>query len=171
MPPFTLNKSLLYLYIHHTKFVDMQKYLNLLQKGIINILLVIISILLILSIIDVVLQLYIGLTENTMTEFLKNQFGQLVGLFLTILIGVELLEAVKAFLKEEIIHVEIIVLIAIIAIARKVIVWEISSYTYQDLIALSLMLIALAATYWVIKVCYKKPKCKKPNDPNCIPEN
>lgn len=145
----------------------MQKYLSYLQKGIINILLVIISILLVLAIVDVLLQLYNGLLENSLTEFLKNQFGQLVGLFLTILIGVELLEAVKAFLKEEIVHVEIIVLIAIIAISRKVIVWEISSYTHLDLIALSLMLLALAATYWVIKICYKKPKCKNENYQDC----
>lgn len=143
----------------------MQRYLNILQKSIIYFLLIIISILLVVAILDVIIQLYNGITDNSLTEFIKTQFTQLIGLFLTILIGVELLEAVKAFLKEEIVHVEIVVLVAIIAISRKVIVWEISSIGYMELIALALMLLALAATYWVIKICYKKQsKCKSKSD-------
>ena len=142
----------------------MQRYLNILQKSIIYFLLII-SILLVVAILDVIIQLYNGITDNSLTEFIKTQFTQLIGLFLTILIGVELLEAVKAFLKEEIVHVEIVVLVAIIAISRKVIVWEISSIGYMELIALALMLLALAATYWVIKICYKKQsKCKSKSD-------
>lgn len=143
----------------------MQRYLNILQKSIIYFLLIIISILLVVAILDVIIQLYNGITDNSLTEFIKTQFTQLIGLFLTILIGVELLEAVKAFLKEEMVHVEIVVLVAIIAISRKVIVWEISSIGYMELIALALMLLALAATYWVIKICYKKQsKCKSKSD-------
>ncbi len=142
----------------------MQRYLSILQKSIIYFLLIIISILLVVAILDVIIQLYNGIMVNSLTEFIKTQFTQLIGLFLTILIGVELLEAIKAFLKEEMVHVEIVVLVAIIAISRKVIVWEISSIGYMDLIALALMLIALAATYWVIKICYKKhDKCKSSN--------
>ena len=143
----------------------MQRYLTILQKSIIYFLLIIISILLVVAILDVIIQLYDGITDNSLTEFIKTQFTQLIGLFLTILIGVELLEAVKAFLKEEMVHVEIVVLVAIIAISRKVIVWEISSIGYMELIALALMLLALAATYWVIKICYKKQsKCKSKSD-------
>jgi len=142
----------------------MQRYLSILQKSIIYFLLIIISILLVVAILDVIIQLYNGIMVNSLTEFIKTQFTQLIGLFLTILIGVELLEAIKAFLKEEMVHVEIVVLVAIIAISRKVIVWEISSIGYMDLIALALMLLALAATYWVIKICYKKhDKCKSSN--------
>jgi len=145
----------------------MQRYLSILQKSIIYFLLIIISILLVVAILDVIIQLYNGIMVNSITEFIKTQFTQLIGLFLTILIGVELLEAIKAFLKEEMVHVEIVVLVAIIAISRKVIVWEISSIGYMDLIALALMLLALAATYWVIKICYKKhDKCKSSNANN-----
>ena len=145
----------------------MHKYLNILQKSIIYFLLILISILLIIAILDVFIQLYNGIIVGSLTEFIKSQFTQLIGLFLTILIGVELLEAVKAFLKEEIVHVEIVVLVAIIAISRKVIVWEISSTNYMDLISMAIMLLALGATYWIIKICYKKPKSKKDDMPSC----
>ncbi|MGE0078824.1 MAG: phosphate-starvation-inducible PsiE family protein [Bacteroidales bacterium] len=146
----------------------MQRYLNILQKIIIYFLLIIISVLLIVAILDVIIQLYEGIIANSLTVFVQTQFSQLIGLFLTILIGVELLEAVKAFLKEDIVHVEIVVLVAIIAISRKVIVMEISAIEHMELIALAIMLIALAATYWVIKICYKKQnKCKsKKNNSN-----
>lgn len=145
----------------------MQKYLNILQKSIIYFLLILISILLIIAVLDVFIQLYDGVIVGSLSEFIDTQFSQLIGLFLTILIGVELLEAVKAFLKEEIVHVEIVVLVAIIAISRKVIVWEMSSTNYMDLISMSVMLLSLAATYWIIKICYKKPKCKKDDELSC----
>jgi uncharacterized membrane protein (DUF373 family) len=51
------------------------------------------------------------------------QYPQLIDLFLKIIIGVELLETIKGFLKDNILHVELVILVAIIAISRKVIVW------------------------------------------------
>ena len=45
----------------------------------------------------------------------------LLGAFLLVLIGVELLDTIKAYFHENAIHVEIVVLLAIIAVARKVI--------------------------------------------------
>ena len=47
-----------------------------------------------------------------------------LGGFLLVLIGVELLDTIKAYFLENAIHVEIVVLLAIIAIARKVILLD-----------------------------------------------
>lgn len=67
------------------------------------------------------------------------------------MIGLELLETVKTYLKEDIVHVEIIILVAIIAIARKVIVWDFNKYQVYELLSLAAMIVGLGITYFLIK--------------------
>jgi len=54
-------------------------------------------------------------------------------------------------LNEDIVHVEYIILVAIIAIARKVIVWDFDKYSTENLISLAIMIFALEVTYFLIK--------------------
>jgi len=72
-------------------------------------------------------------------------------LLLVLLIGLELLETIKAYLKEDIVHVEFIILVAIIAIARKVIVWDFNKYSFEELLSLAAMIVGLGITYFLIK--------------------
>ena len=76
----------------------------------------------------------------------------LFSLLLVILIGLELLETVKAYLKEDIVHVEFIILVAIIAIARKVIVWDFNKFQFEELLSLAAMIVGLGITYFLIKM-------------------
>ncbi|MBC7125795.1 MAG: hypothetical protein H5T24_09205, partial [Bacteroidales bacterium] len=91
----------------------MERYLKALQRGIIYLTLFIISLLLILALIDVFIKLYDGLINNPLRTFIELQYPQLIDLFLVIIIGVELLETIKGFLRDEILHVELVVLVAI----------------------------------------------------------
>ena len=50
-----------------------------------------------------------------------NEFLEIFGQFLLVLIGVELLETINSYHEDRTIRVEIVVIVAIIAIARKVI--------------------------------------------------
>lgn len=87
-------------------------------------------------------------------------------LFLVLLIGLELLETVKAYFKEDIVHVEYIILVAIIALARKVIVWDFDKYSNEELLGLSTMIVALGVTYFLIKKAGVKKRLhnNKPTD-------
>ena len=53
----------------------------------------------------------------------------ILGYILLILIGIELLETVKAYLYEHIIHVEVVLEVALIAVARKVILLDYKEYS------------------------------------------
>jgi uncharacterized membrane protein (DUF373 family) len=44
---------------------------------------------------------------------------EIFGLFMLVLIGIELLEMIKIYLDEKVIHVEVVFMVAIVAIARK----------------------------------------------------
>ena len=75
----------------------------------------------------------------------------LFSLILILLIGLELIETIKAYLKESAVHVELIILVAIIAIARKIVVWDFSKYSEGELYGLSAIVLALGITYYLLK--------------------
>ncbi len=75
----------------------------------------------------------------------------LFSLILILLIGLELIETIKTYLKESAVHVELIILVAIIAIARKIVVWDFNKYTEAELYGLSAIVLALGITYYLVK--------------------
>lgn len=79
----------------------------------------------------------------------SDELFDLLGYFLLILIGLELLETIKAYLDKREFHVEIVILVAIIAIARKVILLDTS--TAGELIGIALIIIALCGGYYLVR--------------------
>jgi len=79
----------------------------------------------------------------------SDELFDLLGYFLLILIGLELLETIKAYLDKREFHVEIVILAAIIAIARKVILLDTS--TAGELIGIALIIIALCGGYYLVR--------------------
>jgi len=76
---------------------------------------------------------------------------ELFGLFLLVLIGIELLDTMKAYMVEKVVHVEIVFAVALIAVARKVIVLDVGRYPSLTLIAIGVIIIALSLGYFLIK--------------------
>jgi uncharacterized membrane protein (DUF373 family) len=124
--------------------------------------LLVMSILLILAFVDVAWEIKQKIIASPMFIIDASGLMDLFSLFLVLLIGLELLETVKAYLKDDIVHVEFIILVAIIAIARKVIVWDFSKYETQELISLAIMISALGVTYFLIKRANTQERKQKP---------
>ncbi len=76
---------------------------------------------------------------------------KIFGFFLMILIGLELVETLKVYISEEIVHVEFVFLVAIIAVTRKVIVLDIKGLEPLTLIGLASIILALSAGYYLLK--------------------
>jgi len=71
--------------------------------------------------------------------------------FLMVLIGLELVETVKMYFEEDAFHVEVVVLVAIIAVARKIIVMDYKAITYEMLLSIAALMLALTAGYFPSK--------------------
>ena len=71
--------------------------------------------------------------------------------FLMVLIGLELVETTKMYLEEDVFHVEVVVLVAIIAVARKITIIDYESVSYEMLISVAALMIALSAGYFLLK--------------------
>jgi len=71
------------------------------------------------------------------------------GYFLLVLIGVELLETLKAYLKKKVIHVRVVLEVALIAIARYVIVEEPNSVSSLTLLGIASLILALSVAFYL----------------------
>ena len=76
------------------------------------------------------------------------------GLFLLVLIGVELLETIKAYMKDNAVHIDVVLTVAMIAIARKVIILDVKELSSMTLVGIASIILALAAA----KYYYRREK-------------
>lgn len=81
-----------------------------------------------------------------------DELLEIFGLFMLVLIGIELLETIaKTYLVEGVIRVEVVLVVAIIAIARKVIILDVKELSSLTLIGMATIIIALAGGYFLLK--------------------
>ncbi len=81
-----------------------------------------------------------------------DELLEIFGLFMLVLIGVELLETiVKTYLHQAANHAKIVIIVAIIAMARKVIILDLKDYTGSVLLGLAGIILALCLGYYLIQ--------------------
>ncbi len=74
---------------------------------------------------------------------------EIFGYFLLVLIGVELIETLKAYVKKDAIHVRVVLEVALIAMARKVIIEEPNEVPSLTLFGIAALILALGiASYF-----------------------
>jgi uncharacterized membrane protein (DUF373 family) len=81
---------------------------------------------------------------------------EIFSFFLVILIGVELLETLKAYVKKDVIHVRLVLEVALIAIARKVIVLEPNSVTALTLFGMAALISALGVAFYFERKAHRE---------------
>ena len=132
--------------------MPMQSTLKRIEKTIIVALTGMMALILLLATVDLARLIIVQLTSQPV--FLVDVDGllSLFGSFLVVLIGIELLETIKTYFRDDVVHVEIVVLVAIIAIARKVIILEYDDYEPMTIMAIGLLIAALCAGYYLLKL-------------------
>ena len=73
------------------------------------------------------------------------------GFFLMVLIGLELLESIKAYLVEDRVHAEVVFLVAIVAVSRKIIILDYKTITPEMLYGMAAVIVALGVGYFLVK--------------------
>lgn len=80
-----------------------------------------------------------------------DEMLEVFGFFLMVLIGVELLESIKAYLEEERVHAEVVFLVAIVAVSRKVIILDYKESSPEMLLGMSAIIISLGIGYYLVR--------------------
>lgn len=87
-----------------------------------------------------------------------DELLELFGFFLLVLIGIELLETIKNYYTEGKIELTVIFTVALIALARKIIILEPDKYDPMTLVGLGIMILALVSGYWVTVTLRRREK-------------
>jgi uncharacterized membrane protein (DUF373 family) len=103
---------------------------------------------------DVVWVIYVRLIDPPFLLLKIDDILASFGAFLAVLIAIEIFLNITLYLREDVIHVRLVVATALMAIARKVIVFDFSQLKYQYVLATAAVVIALGLTYWLVS---KKP--------------
>jgi uncharacterized membrane protein (DUF373 family) len=80
-----------------------------------------------------------------------HELLELFGLFLLLLVGLELLETLKAYANDAVSRLEIIIVAAFIAVGRKVVTLDIGSASPAGAVSLAALVLALAGAYFMLR--------------------
>ena len=72
------------------------------------------------------------------------------GAFLAVLIAIEIFLNITMYLRDDVIHVRLVIATALMAIARKVIVFDFKEIGHQHVYATAAVVLALGVTYWLL---------------------
>ncbi|WP_330205082.1 phosphate-starvation-inducible PsiE family protein [Cyanobacterium sp. Dongsha4] len=108
------------------------------------------------SLFDLILVLSQDLFVQEPVGFFNVTLIEIFGFFLNVLIALELLENITVYLRKHVVQLELVLTTALIAVARKIIIFDTSKYDKVDLIALGFAALCLALSYGIICYIHKR---------------
>ena len=113
------------------------------------------AIAMVMVIVVVIFDLGVVLTRKLLngnaSDFLGSTLLDIFGLFLSVLIALEIMENITAYLKKHVVQVELVIVTSLTAVARKIIILDLKEVTGVSLIGLSVAILALSISYLVVR--------------------
>lgn len=103
-----------------------------------------------LGVLDVVYHLYDALKEPPILHLTVSEIFEIFGAFMVVLIAVEIFVNIRLYLGSNTLPIQLVVATALMAIARKVIVLDITDTPAEYVFAIGVVTLALGVTYWLV---------------------
>jgi len=129
----------------------MKKVMDWFERAIVNILIVLMMVIILLAVASLVNILITDAIRRPVSTLDSGHLLEYFGYILLALIGVELLDTIHAYLMEHVIHVEIVLEVALIAVARKIIILDIKVVAAETLLGIAALVAALAISFYLEK--------------------
>ena len=129
----------------------MLKILKKFERIVVFVLLVLMMITVALATIELGVILYQEMIKAPKYLLNLSELLTVFGFFLMVLIGLELLETIKAYIEGDKFHLEVVIIVAMIAIARKIIILDYKSLEPPTFYGMAAMLVGLAIGYYLVK--------------------
>lgn len=114
----------------------------------------VLSIAMVVVLLVAIAELCIYLVSEIFSEpvgFFSVTLIEIFGLFLNILIALEILENITAYLKKHVIQVELVIATSLTAVARKIIIFDFKTTSSSYLTGLGIAILALSISYWAVR--------------------
>lgn len=129
----------------------MMDYLHKFERLVVMVLIIMLALVILLSVVELGWVLVRDITTPPIFILEINELLELFGLFLLVLIGIELLETMKKYYTEGRVELDVIISVSLIALGRKIITTDPKAYEPLTLLGIAAIILALIAGYWVIK--------------------
>lgn len=103
------------------------------------------------TVIDLGIVLYRSLLDPSTTGFFSATLTDIFGLFLSVLIALEILENITAYIRKHVVQVELVIATALTAVGRKLIILDLEKVSGVSLIGLAIAIFSLSISYWIVR--------------------
>ncbi|HEY9893953.1 MAG TPA: phosphate-starvation-inducible PsiE family protein [Candidatus Sericytochromatia bacterium] len=117
-----------------------------------------------LAVYDLLLFLFTDVFTTEPYGRLGTALFTIFGLFLNVLIALEILENITAYLKHHAIQVELVIATSLVAVSRKIIILDLQKIAGLDLIALAVTVLSLAISYWLVRGVHRRSRHQNSDD-------
>lgn len=131
----------------------------------VRILAVLMTVVILWGVIDVAWVIYERLVDEKGPTMLLEITDILAtfGAFMAVLIAIEIFVNITIYLRDDIIHVKIVMATALMAIARKVIIMDIEKIETLEIFAIASVVLALSIGYWLVIIGHGDQANTDPN--------
>jgi uncharacterized membrane protein (DUF373 family) len=102
------------------------------------------------GVIDVVMVLYGQVFRPSFEQLSVRDIVVTFGAFLAVLIAIEIFMNITLYLRDDVVHVKLVIATALMAIARKVIVFDFAKIESMYVLATAAVILALGIVYWLL---------------------
>lgn len=150
--------------VHKHPLPGMMRWLTRFEIGVNVVLLVMMALIVTLSIVDLGCILYAAITAPPFGRIAVDKLVGLFSDFLLVLIGIEMLETVRSYIQDKTIHVEVILAVGLVALARKIIVLEPAHVEPFEMIGIAAIILALSIAFFLVHRVLRENEARAARD-------
>ncbi len=142
---------------YHTELPDEHKdpliqFLHVTIRMAVKLLAILMTLVIIWGVGDVIYVLYQRLMTPPMYLLNISDIFATFGAFLAVLIAIEIFINITIYIRDDVLPVKLVIATALMAIARKVIVFDFKELTPMYILASAAVVLALGITYWLVSL-------------------
>lgn len=119
-------------------------------RGAVRVLAVLMVVTILWGVVDVTMVLYGQVLRPSFEELHARDIIVTFGAFLAVLIAIEIFLNITLYLRDDVVHVKLVVATALMAIARKVIVFDFAKIDGMEILGTGAVVLALGIVYWLM---------------------
>jgi uncharacterized membrane protein (DUF373 family) len=128
----------------------MMNVLHRIIRGAVRVLAILMVVTILWGVIDVISALYYQVFLPSMEGLRAREIIVVFGSFLAVLIAIEIFLNITLYLRDDVVHVRLVVATALMAIARKVIIFDFEKTQPMYILATGAVVLALGVVYWLM---------------------
>ena len=119
-------------------------------RGAVRVLAVMMVVTILWGVVDVMMVLYGQVFRPSFEDFHAREIVVTFGAFLAVLIAIEIFMNITLYLRDDVVHVKLVIATALMAIARKVIVFDFHQLEPMYVLGTAAVVLALGIVYWLM---------------------